>query len=651
MAGRPRFSIPTRIFLGFVLALSAFGAVAVLSVVQHDRTVRTLRLLHEGYLPLALTVGEARATQAVFATLLDRVLQERDPTATRSWLATARRVRPATLQRALAGVEQAQRLALPEGDDGDLATLATVRSALERVSMGYAEGDARYNELFQALEAGNDDRAEAILADLQTMERAIQGQFREAWKELQERIARTSASAAEREQQAAWLLGLLTLLALAVGVTVTWWSQRVLQPLPRLHERVQAVARGDLSSRLEPTSDDELGRLTGEFERMVDALAARDARLREAAQAQRQLQRMQEQIVSSLRAAVVVIDGEGVVRTANPAASSVLGLDDGAVGGTVAATGLPDRVVGLSEAIERVASGGELEMLAAAALAGTDRSINVLATPFGDEVAAGHRPVLLVAEDVTEELATKARLIQTERLAAIGKMAAHVTHEVRNPLSSIGLNIEMLEDELGAAGPEARGLLQAVQRELDRLTGITEEYLRLARLPAPRLELEDVGDLVRQVASFVGPEMRAGGVRLEVNVAPRLPAVALDEAQLRQALLNLLRNAREAMLAGGAVRIDASAVGDGVCVRVTDEGPGIAPEERERIFDLFYTTKSGGTGLGLPLTQQIVVAHGGTIRCLGDGASGTTFELWLPGTVADDRMEGAASPARAQEAS
>jgi signal transduction histidine kinase len=209
----------------------------------------------------------------------------------------------------------------------------------------------------------------------------------------------------------------------------------------------------------------------------------------------------------------------------------------------------------------------------------------------------------------------------------------------------------MLEDELGAAGPEARGLLQAVQRELDRLTGITEEYLRLARLPAPRRELEDVGDLVRQVASFVAPEMRAGGVRLEVDVAPRLPPVALDEAQIRQALLNLLRNAREAMPAGGAVRIDASAVGDGVCVRVSDEGPGIVSEERERIFDLFYTTKSGGTGLGLPLTQQIVVAHGGTIRCLGDGASGTTFELWLPGTAADDRIEGAASPARAQEAS
>src|SRR6185503_3285913 len=103
--------------------------------------------------------------------------------------------------------------------------------------------------------------------------------------------------------------------------------------------------------------------------------------------------------------------------------------------------------------------------------------------------------VLIVAEDVTEELGTNARLIQSERLAAIGRMAAHVTHEVRNPLSSIGLNVEMLEEELEHAGPEAKELLRAVHREIEHLTAITEEYLRVARLPNPQLEPEDIGDI------------------------------------------------------------------------------------------------------------------------------------------------------------
>ncbi|MFW6051494.1 MAG: ATP-binding protein [Myxococcota bacterium] len=636
MARRPRFSIPTRIFLGFVVALTAFGAVAVTSLVQHERTVRTLRLLHEGYLPLALTVGEARATQAVFATLLDRVLQERDPTATRSWLATARRVRPATLRRALAGVERAERLAPP---DADLAAIRSVRRELERVERAYGEGDALYTELFQALEAGDDARAEAILAELRTRERSVQRNFREAWKGLQERIASTSARAAERERQAAWSLGLLTLLALGVGVAVTWWSQRVLKPLPRLHQRVQAVARGDLSRRLEPSSDDELGRLTGEFERMVDALATRDARLREASEAQRRLQRMQEQIVSSLRAAVVVVDGGGTVRTVNPAAARVLELDEGAVDRNVRELGLPRRIEGLADAFGRVSSGGEPEVLTAVPFGDGERHVNVLVTPFGEEARGdgGRRAVLLVAEDVTEELETKARLIQTERLAAIGKMAAHVTHEVRNPLSSIGLNVEMLEEEMGQGDPEAKGLIGAIQRELDRLTGITEEYLRLARLPAPQLEPDDAGDLVRQVAEFVAPEMRGAGVELAVRVADGLPVVAIDESQLRQALLNLLRNAREAMPEGGRVDLEVDAAGGGVRIRVRDRGPGIPAEQRDRIFDLFYTTKERGTGLGLPLTQQIVVAHGGTVRCEGGPGQGTTFELWLPAHDAEER--------------
>jgi light-regulated signal transduction histidine kinase (bacteriophytochrome) len=101
--------------------------------------------------------------------------------------------------------------------------------------------------------------------------------------------------------------------------------------------------------------------------------------------------------------------------------------------------------------------------------------------------------VLVVVEDVTDELATAARLIQTERLAAIGRMAAHVTHEVRNPLSSIGLNVELLEEELVHAGPEAAALLASVQQEVDRLTGITEQYLRLSRVPQPQLELGGPG--------------------------------------------------------------------------------------------------------------------------------------------------------------
>jgi signal transduction histidine kinase len=265
-----------------------------------------------------------------------------------------------------------------------------------------------------------------------------------------------------------------------------------------------------------------------------------------------------------------------------------------------------------------------------------DEAVNLVVTSFVSDEPG--RSLLVVAEDVTEDLRTKARLIQTERLAAIGRMAAHVTHEVRNPLSSIGLNVEMLGDEIGSS-PEARALLGAIEREIDRLTNITQEYLRLARLPDPRLELEDLGAVVDSVGRFVLPEMVEAKIELLVRVEEGLPAVAIDEGQVRQALLNLLRNAREAMPEGGRVDLEAVRADGGVRVSVRDRGPGIEPEIRARIFDLFYTTKERGTGLGLPLTYQIVTAHGGRIECNSDPDDGTTFELWFPPVIEPSRSE------------
>ncbi len=633
---RPRLTIPTRIFLSFVLVLVAFGVVSAASVVQHQRTALRLRLLHEGYLPLALTIGQAKATQAVFNTLLDRVLQERDPTATRSWLETARRVRPSAVRRALGNIERAEQLAPP---DEDREALEEIRHSLDAIQRAYTDGGAQFDSLFIALESGHEDEASGILDELRLSEQHIARRLRLAWGQVQSRIAETSRTAAEQERQSLWQIAVMAFVALTLGLVVLWWSQRLLSPLPRLQKRVAAVARGDFDGRIAPARDDEIGQLTTEFERMVDAVGARDLELREAAETLRELQRMQEQIVAGLRAAVVVVDDGGVVRSANRAASAVLGVEGDAVDQPLSQS-LQARLPGLEQAIDRVAGGGARASLQAATLTrkegGLPRSLDVLVTPFGtDEPTGPRRSVLVVADDVTEELRTKQRLIQTERLAAIGRMAAHVTHEVRNPLSSIGLNVELLEEEIEDAGVEAKALLRAIQREIDRLTAITEEYLRLARLPAPRLEPEILGDIAEEVGRFVAREMEHSNVTLRVEVSPDLPMVAADEPQIRQALLNLLRNAREAVSDGGEVGLFARELDGGVEIRVSDQGPGVSPEVRAHIFDLFYSTKDHGTGLGLPLTQQIVAAHGGKIRCEDAPGGGTVFAMWFPPTRAD----------------
>ncbi|MBK6811302.1 MAG: HAMP domain-containing protein [Sandaracinaceae bacterium] len=612
-----RPSIPTRIFLGFALVLTAFGAVAIFSLTQHARTVRTLGLLNEGLLPLALTLGEAKATQAVFATLLNQIESE-DAVSRRGWLNAARAVRPATLRRAFHGLDRAEQLAVVAGGE---EALARVRASLNDVSAAYRASDADYEALEAAHTSGDPQRAERMLRSMRLRERDVQRHYRDGWRELQEAIASTSSIAAEHERRASIVLGVLVLLSLSLGVLVTWWSQRILKPIPALQERVEAVARGDLSTTLDLGGDDELGRLAAAFDRMVKALALRDASLRE-------LQQMQREIVEGLRAAVVVVDTEGLVRVANPAARDLL-----RVATEQRAEESLGAVPGLLAAIEQVRTTDQRVALGRVNVArGTQEVVlDVSLAPFGrGEEGASVGSVLVVVEDVTDELATAARLIQTERLAAIGRMAAHVTHEVRNPLSSIGLNVELLEEELVHAGPEAAALLASVQQEVDRLTGITEQYLRLSRVPQPQLELGDLGRLVRDIAAFMAEEMRAHGSRLVVELAEPLPQVALDAGQLRQALLNLLRNAREAMPGGGEVHVSVQPAAPGVRLTVRDHGSGISDSVRERIFDMFYTTKERGTGLGLPLTQQIVTAHGGTIECVRPEGGGTAFELWFP---------------------
>ncbi|MEP7051464.1 MAG: ATP-binding protein [Pseudomonadota bacterium] len=219
-------------------------------------------------------------------------------------------------------------------------------------------------------------------------------------------------------------------------------------------------------------------------------------------------------------------------------------------------------------------------------------------------------------------------LLATERLATIGKMAAHVTHEIRNPLSSIALNVELLEDDLAQASEESRELLRAIRREVERLTALSGQYLSFARRGAQRLEVEDLREVVSEAAEFMRRELETQGVSLEVNSADAPIPARVDEAQIKQALYNLMRNAREAMPTGGRIRVSVSAgAGGGSDIVIEDEGVGLDEATRARLFEPFFTTKSNGTGLGLAITRQIIEAHGGSIAFEPRDPRGT--RIWI----------------------
>jgi signal transduction histidine kinase len=247
----------------------------------------------------------------------------------------------------------------------------------------------------------------------------------------------------------------------------------------------------------------------------------------------------------------------------------------------------------------------------------------------GDEIGDLAREFDAMADAIQER---EQRLIRSERLATVGRMAAHIAHEVRNPLSSIGLNAELLGDEIADRGEEARRLVTSIIGEVDRLTEITETYLRFARLPRPKLDRENVGAVVASVIDMSRGELAQGGIDVTVDIAPGLPDIAADEAQLRQALINLIRNAREAMAGAVSRRLEVAVrvAGERIVITVHDSGPGIGAANMGKIFDPFFSTKERGTGLGLALVQHIVVDHGGQIEVASPPGEGTTFTLTLP---------------------
>lgn len=231
---------------------------------------------------------------------------------------------------------------------------------------------------------------------------------------------------------------------------------------------------------------------------------------------------------------------------------------------------------------------------------------------------------------VCEELrSTSESLRRSERLAALGRLSAGIAHEIRNPLGSIKGAVEILTSDLPPGNPKEE-FARIVQKEVQRINRLIEDFLRFARPPEPRVSRVKLSDLVSSVVRLI--EGQASRQRVRIECRGQELELTADEDQLRQVVLNLCMNGLEAMPEGGRLRIDFHLAGDGKsCIlRVSDTGPGVPRRELEHIFDPFYTTKPHGSGLGLSICHQLVRNHGGELEVEEAPGGGLTFVARLP---------------------
>jgi signal transduction histidine kinase len=235
---------------------------------------------------------------------------------------------------------------------------------------------------------------------------------------------------------------------------------------------------------------------------------------------------------------------------------------------------------------------------------------------------------------LTRLQAAQEKLVEAERMATVGRLSLKVAHEVRNPISAIELNAELLGDIVrersGAEMEEAGSLVGAIRDQVAALDALTEEYLAFARFPRAQFEEDSVNEMVAAVVEFVRPLAARQEISVTVTTDPAVPPMEIDRTLLRQAVLNLIKNGLEALSKGGTLAVTTQRLGDAVEIIVSDTGPGIPPEVGRRLFEQFFTTKPQGTGLGLSITRQIVEEHEGQIRWTSTPGVGATFTVSLP---------------------
>ncbi len=224
---------------------------------------------------------------------------------------------------------------------------------------------------------------------------------------------------------------------------------------------------------------------------------------------------------------------------------------------------------------------------------------------------------------------TEEQLRRADRLSALGELSAGMAHEIRNPLGAIKGAAEILKDDYPSDNAKYE-FIRILLKESDRLNNIVQEFLGFARPKQPEFRQADLNEVVESVLLLAAPEARKAGVRIDKKLDSAIGKRSLDAGLLKQALLNLVLNAIQAMPGGGTLFIESRFLGDAVAVTVADTGIGISDGDRKKLFSPFFTTKKNGTGLGLAITYRIIENHRGSIDVKSEQGKGTTFTVKLP---------------------
>ncbi|HJQ24893.1 MAG TPA: ATP-binding protein [Blastocatellia bacterium] len=420
------------------------------------------------------------------------------------------------------------------------------------------------------------------------------------------------------------IIGLLAILGAAVVAISS--ANLLLRPLKAIATDIDRIGMEGEAEPIQEASlpkDDVLTGVTSRLKQLSERLAGERSEL--------ELMRGRlRQVISHLEERLLLINRDGRVILASPDAEQILGLND------IEMTGLPiDETLGanhpLVETVERAFS--ERKSVARTTLYVPDgtRTRQLLTSVQYIEDAGEPVGALVSLRDYESFQKYESQWDLSKKLADLGRITSGIAHEVKNPLNAMVIHLEILRSKIehGAADPQPQ--IEILDSEIKRLDRVVQTFLNFTRPLEIKMEPVDINALVNQVIVLAGIEAAERGVTINRDMVSGPLIVKGDADLLKQALLNVLQNGSQAMPEGGPLNVKTWRGSDGsACITITDRGVGISPEARDRIFNLFYTTKQGGTGIGLAQAFRAVQLHNGTIRFASEVGVGTTFEIILP---------------------
>jgi two-component system nitrogen regulation sensor histidine kinase NtrY len=429
-------------------------------------------------------------------------------------------------------------------------------------------------------------------------------------------------TALKRPVKNSYILTLL-LITLVIIFSATWFglylAKGITVPIQQLAAGTHEVAHGNWDYQIEAAGDDEIGTLVDSFNQMT-----RD--LKQINQELARRGRYTETLLGNIAAGVISVDQAGNITTMNKAAEQMLGVKaEEALGKTYAGVFQSEHLRAMREIMEQMKSGGTIEREVKIPL--PDQILTAVVTAAmlrGDD--ENNLGIMVFLEDITQ-------IQKVQKMEAWREVARRIAHEIKNPLTPIQLSAERLRKRYAKLLDGDGGILDkctsTIIKQVEDLKNLVNEFSQFARLPAAELAANDLNEIVRE-SLFLFKEGHKG-ISFQFNKAD-IPTLELDRDQIKRVLINLLDNAVAAVEEKGEIKISTSysPASGVVLIEVADDGCGLAPEVRARIFNPYFSTKKDGTGLGLAIVSAIVADHRGNIRVRPNEPKGTRFIIELP---------------------